>query len=252
MHAPLILLAAFGLILSLAACGGSSDTSTRVAVCAKNYAPISAPDKGQLKNRFPLKRGEPITMPDGDYGYVSSDIFYHKVEEDVRIHISESQGRDGCFNPGLVCVSGKGITSEMADIAESVPLISDISHAVDGSTQMRKRTISFGLKHKERGVAPLIPPKVGDFDKAFSPGLPTELYGDYDTVDQSFNDFNLSPSSNVYQILTFLKKQVPIGKTDKMGTLELNIRETYRLMKPDEREEREKLLIKCAAKPPPN
>ncbi len=228
--------------LGLVACGGSSDNGNRTAVCAKNYDPIVAPAEGSDKKKFPLKRGEKALLPVGnDFGYVSADIFYHEVENDIKIHISESQDRAGNFNSGLVCLSGKGINKDLVrEITQSIPLVSDILVDDAGQVSVRHRTVNFSLaKPKSQNVGWFQTLPDTGIDKTWVPGAPSDLYGDFNSNDQSFYDFNVTAKNNVYQLISFLKKQINVGSTQDVGTLELNIRVTLKKMTPDDRNNRD-------------
>ncbi len=215
------------LMLGLAACGSSSSPNARIARCPKNYDPVSVtPPSGN--KQMPLKRGQALPLPvDGNYAHVSTDIYYHEIENDVIVHISETQDKNGAFSANLVCLSGLGFNVDMQTVRESIKFVSDILVAPTGETSVRHRTLNFRIGRPEAGsplwlVGPTVPEK--DIDKTWVPGSPTDEFSDFADSAQFINDLNTTPDTKDYQLLAVMHKPVTVNATKAQGTAEVKIR----------------------------
>lgn len=233
-----------GVLVALSGCGNGANQGAKLSRCAKNYDPvvITTPTGDAAKKQVQIKPGDALQIPTGDYGYSSADVFYHEIENDVKIHITEAQDKMGAFNASVVCLAGRGINPKMQTVEETLKIASDLMVDSNGYPYVRHRTLQFRLgKPVEGSKLWLVGPTVPDtgVDKSFLPGSPADTFSGFTEVTQYILDTTTDQKKPTYQLLTLLRKPVNAADGGTPGTAEIKIRVTLTSLTADDRAKRD-------------
>jgi hypothetical protein len=217
----------------------------RITICKKGFAPIVIDPTVKVKQAH-ISAGDKITIPAGDYGYVSSEVFYDEPENHIHIDMTETVDANGNFINGINCLSGSGINPKMAPLGDSLPFVSDLMVNEDGSFQVRHRTETFRIAEPVGPQDPwLTGPTISSFDTAYVNGSPIGTYSalsDFAPADQYFLDLNADNTTHNYALVSLLQKPITITATQQPGVANINIKVTLSLMSKTDRAKRDAKL----------
>jgi len=210
----LFILCALGAAFIACTSGNGGLPANRLAICQPGWNPIQPVEPTNVPNKLMhISKGDPITqIPNGDYGYLNSYIFYYDTMNDIKIYFQEVQDPvSGQFIPSIQCLAGSGINKDMSPLSETIPFVSDFLVQNGAFAGVRHRTMTFSIaKPQDTTTAGyLTGPLISTFDLQYASGSPLHTYDadtEFSPADQYILDENPTPASNAYALISLLEK----------------------------------------------